>query len=208
MAVQGVDVSSSDGTIDWARAKQAGITFAYVKATEGVQRDTNSSKRAAYFQANWIATNASGLLRGAYHFFRDNLDAQSQADAFVQAIHSAGGLNDNDLPPMLDVESNDGAEKPTRILRVHRCLARIQEELGVRPLLYTYRSFWDEFLDDSFGAYSLWIAAYGTDKPIAPTVPTRPAPSLPAGFADFVFWQYAEFGSVDGMNGGVDLNLA
>ena len=207
MAVQGVDVSKSDGTINWARTRQAGIAFAYIKASEGLQQDPNHEGRIAYFQSNWRKTRANGLLRGAYHFFRDNLDSELQADVFVQTIHNAGGLNDDDLPPMLDVESNDGADRPTRILRVHRCLAKIQEELGVRPLLYTYRSFWDEFLDATFGAYPLWIAAYGSDQPTGPTVPTRPEPAVPAGFSDFVLWQYAEFGEVDGMNGGVDLDL-
>lgn len=207
MPVQGVDVSTFDGTIDWTAVRKAGIEFVYVKATEGLQQDAHHTARTTYFRSNWRKTKKEGLLRGAYHFFRDNLDSELQAETFVQAIESVGGLNDNDLPPMLDVETSDGADTPTRILRVHRCLAKIKDKLGIRPLIYTYRSFWDDNMDDSFSVYSLWLADYGNDKPVGPFVPHRPAPALPKGFTDFVIWQYAEFGSVAGMNSGVDLNL-
>ena len=62
-------------------------------------------------------------------------------------------------------------------------------------------------MDDSFGGYSLWLADYGNDKPVGPSVPDRPAPALPKGFTELVIWQYSEFGTVVGMNSGVDLNL-
>jgi len=207
MPVQGVDISTFDGKIDWKAVREAGIEFVYIKATEGIQQDANHTARTAYFRSNWRKTLTKSLLRGAYHFFRDNLDSELQAETFVQALQDAGGLKDSDLPPVLDVETNDGADSPTRVLRVHRCLAKIKDKLGIRPLLYTYRSFWDDHMDDSFGEYPLWLAAYGNDKPVGPSVPDRPAPALPKGFNDFVIWQYAEFGTVAGMNSGVDLNL-
>ena len=207
MPVQGVDVSTFDGKIDWSAVRKAGVEFTYIKATEALQQDAHRAARTTYFRSNWRKTQKEGLLRGAYHFFRDNLDSELQAETFVQAIESVGGLNDNDLPPVLDVETSDGADRPTRILRVHRCLAKIKDKLGVRPLIYTYRSFWDDNMDDSFGEYPLWLADYGNDKPVVPSVPLRPAPAVPKGFLDFVIWQYAEFGSVAGMNSGVDLNL-
>ena len=207
MPVQGVDVSTFDGTIDWTAVRKAGIEFAYIKATEALQQDARHVARTAYFQSNWHKTQNEGLLRGAYHFFRDNLDSELQAETFVRAIQDAGGMNDTDLPPMLDVETSDGADSHARILRVHRCLVKIKEILGVRPLIYTYRSFWDDNMDDSFGAYSLWLADYGDDKPVGPSVPDRPAPAPPEGFTDFVIGQYAEFGSVAGINAGVDLSL-
>jgi len=166
MPVQGVDISTFDGMIDWKAVRKADIEFVYIKATEGLQQDARHAARTAYFRSNWRKTLTQSLLRGAYHFFRDNLDSELQAETFVKAIQDAGGLKDGDLPPMLDVETNDGADNPTRILRVHRCLAAIQEILGIRPLIYTYRSFWDDNMDDSFGGYSLWLADYGNDKPV------------------------------------------
>ena len=56
----GIDVSAHQGTIDWVRAARDGITFAYVKTTEG--RDFTDER----FDENW---REAGLDRGAYHFF-------------------------------------------------------------------------------------------------------------------------------------------
>lgn len=58
----GNDVSSHQGTVDWNSWKSKGVTFAYIKATEGTTY-TNSDFSALYTGA----TNA-GLIRGSYHF--------------------------------------------------------------------------------------------------------------------------------------------
>jgi GH25 family lysozyme M1 (1,4-beta-N-acetylmuramidase) len=34
-APQGIDVSSYQGTIDWTKVASEGVSFAYIKATEG-----------------------------------------------------------------------------------------------------------------------------------------------------------------------------
>jgi lysozyme len=203
MSTQGIDVSRLNGTLDWGRISQAGIAFAYIKATEGLQNDPNSAARIAYFQSNWQQAADAGVLRGAYHFFRANDDSELQADQFLMAI---GAVADADLPPMLDVETDDGTDNATIILRVHRCLERIQSQLGVTPLVYTYASFWNAHLDAGFGAYPLWIAAYGPDQPMPPVVPDR-QPTLPVGWDSWVLWQYGSKGQVDGIDAVVDLDL-
>jgi GH25 family lysozyme M1 (1,4-beta-N-acetylmuramidase) len=206
-AVQGVDVSTSQGTVDWAKVKQNGIAFAYIKASEGLNQ--NSPTRAAYFRSNWKKTRDAGILHGAYHFFRANQDAELQAMAFVQAIEDVGGLQADDLPPMLDVETTDSTAQEMIILRVHRCLDKIGSELNVTPLIYTYKDFWDENLDDSFGDFPFWIASYpdSVNIPTSPKIPTRPRPALPSPFEQFVFWQYGSKGLVSGIKTNVDLDL-
>src|ERR1044071_3304348 len=61
--VRGIDVSHHQGNIDWKSVKTSGITFAYLKATEG------SDFADADFPANWHGSAKPGLVRGAYHFF-------------------------------------------------------------------------------------------------------------------------------------------
>ena len=205
MAVQGIDVSRFQGSIDWHQVAHSGIGFAYVKATEGLQQDAGHEARNAYFQSNWKKIRSVGMLRGAYHFFRADQDAELQADVFLHAIGQPG---DTDLPPMLDVETADGTPTAAIILRVHRCLAKIKEECGVTPIVYTYRDFWTHNLDASFGKlYPLWIAAYGTNAVTHPLVPDRPAPALPTGWAKHTLWQYGSNGRVPGIIPVVDLNV-
>ena len=61
-AIQGIDVSRWQGEIDWAKVKDAGTRFAFIKATEGGDHvDPN-------FKRNWIEAKRHGVPRGAYHF--------------------------------------------------------------------------------------------------------------------------------------------
>ncbi|MGD9657375.1 MAG: GH25 family lysozyme, partial [Methylocystis sp.] len=61
-AVHGIDVSKNQGNIDWEQVRDAGVSFAIIKATEG--GDRTDSK----FAYNWAAAKAAGVPRGAYHF--------------------------------------------------------------------------------------------------------------------------------------------
>lgn len=62
-AVHGTDASKYQGPVDWKAAKAAGISFAFVKATEGGDRLDD------YFHEHWRGTRAAGIPRSAYHFF-------------------------------------------------------------------------------------------------------------------------------------------
>src|SRR5512143_3772416 len=62
MPVQGIDVSYWQGDIDWMQARNAGVRFAYIKATEG--GDVVDPK----FLQNWQNAKNAGVVRGAYHF--------------------------------------------------------------------------------------------------------------------------------------------
>src|SRR5437899_3040072 len=64
----GIDVSGHQSTVDWAGVAEAGIAFAYAKATEG------TSFVDPQFPINWERMKSANILRGAYHFFRPKLD--------------------------------------------------------------------------------------------------------------------------------------
>ncbi|WKL00296.1 GH25 family lysozyme [Paenibacillus amylolyticus] len=61
---QGIDVSRYQGNIDWAKVKASGMTFVFIKATEG-QTYTDPN-----YQKNVTSALAAGMLVGTYHFFR------------------------------------------------------------------------------------------------------------------------------------------
>jgi GH25 family lysozyme M1 (1,4-beta-N-acetylmuramidase) len=189
--VRGVDVAHYQGTIDWKRARNAGIGFAFASVGDG----------AGYvdptFGDNWRHTKDAGVVRGAYQFFRPTQDPKAQADLLVHQIEHAGGLHDGDLPPALDIETSDGASDSTVVNHAKTWLEHVEHALHRTPVVYVSPGFWSGLGNpSSFGKYPLWVANWGVS-----------CPSLPGGsWSQFAFWQYSDHGSVPGIPGTVDLD--
>ncbi len=60
--IQGLDVYTGEGVVNWTSVKNANYAFAFVKADEGV------SNPDAQFAANMTNANAAGVYVGPYHF--------------------------------------------------------------------------------------------------------------------------------------------
>lgn len=101
--VRGVDVSAYQGQIDWETLADQGLSFAFIKATEG------SSFEDPRFRENWTGARSAGLRVGAYHFFSFDSPGASQAQNFIGAVQGFEGM----LPPVVDVELY-GAHKKVR----------------------------------------------------------------------------------------------
>ena len=84
----GMDVSFYQESMDWARAFQHGIRFAFIKATE---RTSTIDRR---FESNWSNAGKAGILKGAYHFYRSQYSARQQAAFFHQVVSRSGDLGD------------------------------------------------------------------------------------------------------------------
>jgi GH25 family lysozyme M1 (1,4-beta-N-acetylmuramidase) len=200
--VDGIDVSYAQGTIDWTTVRQAGLGFAYMKATEG--DNITDSK----FVRNWSASKGI-LQRGAYHYFhaRTTPDAtRTQADHFVDVVATAGGAAE--LPPMVDMESlPHGVTVDQAVRSLQFFLSIVWQATGRRPLIYTFPSFWKDTMERSpaFAAvYRLWIASYGRDLG-GGEFDTRPnGPLIPPGWSDFTVWQHAIRRGVPGITAAVD----
>lgn len=186
--LQGIDVSHYDGQINWrAVAGDPGLPqFAYLKATEGVTMVDSQ------YRANCVGADASGLLRGAYHFFAPGSPVADQVANFCSTVGNIKGQ----LPPMLDVEVG-GLTQPAYVAAVTQWLQQTADKLGCMPGIYTTASFWNSNLGSfaPFLAYPLWIAEYTS----------RPSPNVPPG-SSYTFWQYSSTGAVSGIAGSVDMN--
>ena len=193
MTLPGIDLSDfqSLSSEDWSTLASQGLKFAFVKATEG------RSFRAESFQEKWRDAKAAGLLRGAYHFFRPSRTGEEQAANFLEALQAVGGLEQDDLSPVLDIESRDGIQSSEIRKRCLVWLDQVEQATGRTPIIYTGPSFGEDVLgpDARFAAYPLWVAHY-----------TKGQPSIPKKWANCALWQYMETGRVKGIVGGVDLN--
>ncbi len=93
----GIDVSHHNGDIDYAKVKDAGHRFVFIKATQ------DNDFIDPMFPTNMARARAAGLAAGAYHFFDYTLDGRAQADHFLDRVEAADGI-DGALPPVVDVE--------------------------------------------------------------------------------------------------------
>lgn len=183
----GIDVSHYQGAVDWNQVHQAGMSFAFAKATEGL------SYVDPEFAANWSGMLAAGLIRGAYHFYDPEADASQQAAHFLAIV---GEIGPNDLPPVLDVETTNGVAGSTVWAGARTWLSTVAQATGRTPILYTSPSFWNASSPDpTLVSYPLWLADYAA------------TPTLPNGFAAWTFWQHSQTGSVAGVTGSVDLDV-
>jgi len=149
--VPGIDVSEWQGSIDWAQVAGSGVKFAITRINDGHHMDP-------YFQANWDAIKAVGLVRGAYQFYEPNIDAALQASWVVQAV---GVLGPGDLPVMLDVEWTSGTPNAQGI---GTWLSQVEAGTGKRPLIYTALGYWNQYFTSEFGDYDLVVANYGSNS--------------------------------------------
>ena len=183
----GIDVSKYQGVVNWRAVADAGYRFAVVRATLG------DVKVDETFETNWIGARSVGLLISAYHVVKPEIPAGAQIDRFVATL--SGHITD--LPPVLDIEL-DGGQTPDQITAtIRECLRLSAQRFGRRPIIYTAKWFWNKFVLSSgeWAQVDLWVASYGTAEA-----------QLPAGWASWKIWQYANNGSVPGIAGDVDLN--
>lgn len=183
--LSGIDVSKWQGPVDWKSVQQAGIAFAFARATYG------ASEVDSYFSDNWQAMKDAGIIRGAYHFFLAADDPTQQAEFFIRTV---GTLSPDDLPPVIDVESGSGVSS-NLAANVQTWLSTVEQGLGRTPIIYTAPSYWNENMTGGFGNYPLWVAEYGVSSPKAVN-----------GWDNWTCWQYSSIGKVGGVNGSVDLD--
>jgi lysozyme len=187
--LKGVDVSAYQGTINWSLVKGDGTTFAFIRASDGI--NTPDSK----FAANWPGAKSAGLIRGAYQYFRPSQDPTAQAQLLIDAIDENGGFQPGDLPPVLDLETSSGQSSSVVVSRAQTWLQHVEKALGIKPIVYT-ANFMSSVIGTAFGAYTLWVANYEASCPL-----------LPSGWSDWHFWQDSDSGKVKGVSGGVDTDL-
>jgi GH25 family lysozyme M1 (1,4-beta-N-acetylmuramidase) len=183
--LEGIDVSTYQGTIDWTKVKASGRAWAIARVGDGLGNDNQ-------FAANWAGMKTVGMVRGVYQFFRPGSDPIAQADLLLGKI---GTLGDGDLAPALDIEVTDGQSNATITANMTKWLQHVEAKTGRVPLIYTSPGFWSSLGNPNFGHYTLWVANWQVS-----------CPSVPSGWTAWPFWQYADNGTVPGISGAVDLD--
>ncbi|HEY1814184.1 MAG TPA: GH25 family lysozyme [Kofleriaceae bacterium] len=179
--VNGIDVSEYDDAVDWPTAKAAGISFAFVRVSDGL--DFPDTKFSTY----WPGAQAAGVIRGAYQYFEPDQDPIQQADMLLSAMGSA---MPTDLPPVLDLETADGLSTSAVVTAVQAWVGEVSAAIGRPPIIYAGLYSWPELTGGADMTTSpLWIAQYTTAA----------CPDIPDPWTSWLFWQHSDTGVVDGV---------
>lgn len=181
--IRGVDVSTYQGNIDWEVLSAQGISFAFIKATEG------SSLVDPHFYFNYSEAKKQGISIGAYHFFSYDSPAETQAENFINAVTPFEGM----LPPVIDLELYGNYEKdpPARDYvdkQLGIMLKAIEDHYGLKPIIYATEKSYQLFLSEAYDNYDIWIR----DVYFSPKLSDE---------RDWTFWQYTNRGKLKGYSG-------
>ena len=188
-SLHGIDVSRHQRVINWEqvkdmKVKNIKIGFAFIKATEGVD------KIDVQFRRNWFHAEKQNIPRGAYHFFIAGKSGKAQADNFIETVK----LKKGDLPPVLDIEETYGTPKNEMLKNVRDWIEKIEQAYKVKPIIYTNINFYYKFLKEELDDYPFWIAHYFQTR--KPRIGRK-----------WIFWQHSEKGRVNGIKTPVDFNV-
>lgn len=198
---RGIDVSNWQGAVDWPRVAQAGIRFAWIKTSEGVNYVD------PWFNRNASGAQTAGVPWGGYHFARPDgghADPQREAAWAVQA-----GIARGPLPPVLDLETSALSAGATDDWAL-AWLAEVERLSGRRPVVYVGAYFPMEPNSD-LAVYDLWLPSYpsGAENPNPDLLP-RPVvpPAWRQAGRTWQVWQFTSKGRIPGVAGWCDVNVA
>ncbi len=199
-SIMGIDVSVYQGDIDWDAVKAAGVEFAIIRCgnrgyvTGTVNEDAN-------FKANIKGATEAGIKVGVY-FFSQALTTEEALEEAEFCLELVEGY-ELDYPiffvweVVIDADGDTARTAyidPQQLTDNFLVFAERIEIGGYTAGIYANKktAVWKYDLsrvDD----YTMWFAGY-TDTPTL--------------YYDLQLWQYSSSGTVDGIDGNVDLNIA
>jgi len=191
MQRKGIDVSTWQGDINWNKVKADGIEFAMLRSSFGKENPDKQTDNK--FWQNYKNAKAAGMPIGAYHYSYATTveDAKKEAAFFLSIVKGC----QFEYPVAFDIEDPSqmylGKDRITDIIMTF--CERVQAA-GYYVSLYTNLDWISNRIDMSRAkAFDIWLAQWN-DKPTYS--------------GNFGMWQYTSSGSVNGISGNVDMNIA
>ena len=181
--VHGIDLSHYQGEVFWETVgNNTKMAYVYLKATEGGDRID------AKYERNIELAHRYGLKVGSYHFFRPKTPLSLQLQNFTTQCLPG----EQDLIPMIDVETTGNMPTDQFCDSLMTFLHMIERTYRQKPLVYTFRNFYNKHLVGMLDDYQLMIAMYQDVEPVL------------ADGRDITMWQYTGKGRIVGVNGYID----
>ncbi len=181
--VHGIDLSRYQGDVFWETVgENTKMAYVYLKATEGGDRIDPK------FERNIELAHRYGLKVGSYHFFRPKTPLRKQLENFTAQCLPG----EQDLIPMIDVETTGGLPSNQFCDSLMHFLWMVEQHYKQKPLVYTFRNFYNWHLVGRLNDYQLMVAMYLDEEPVLDDE------------RDITLWQYTGKGRIVGINGFVD----
>jgi GH25 family lysozyme M1 (1,4-beta-N-acetylmuramidase) len=196
LVTRGIDVSRSQGDIDFNKVKEAGIDFVMIRA--GLRGSAEGQVlEDDYFKTNLAKAQKAGLEVGVYFYSQaiDTTEAAEEAQFVIDLLNGA----DITYPIAIDLEQISSSEARTSKLspqlysEIANAFCQKIDEAGYRPMIQGGIRTFSELLDiEDLQKYPVWIVYYG----------------FPQYYPyEFGMWQYSKSGHIDGIEGDVSLDI-
>lgn len=189
----GIDVSEHQGEIDWAAVAASGVEFAMLRL--GYRGSTlGDLYMDEHFHANLQGAKDNGLAVGVYFFSQAKNEAEAREEAeFVLTSLEGQTL---ELPIFYDWEFIGGRIESENAIPMTQCAEAFCQAVlsrGYEAGVYFNQTYGNHYLDlFTLRNYTLWLAEYD----ITPDFPHH-----------FDCLQYTDSGTIDGIEGTVDLDI-
>ena len=187
--MKGIDVSVHNGNIDWNKVKADGIEFAILRAGYGKV----ASQKDKQFENNYAGAKNAGISVGAYWYSYATTpeEARQEAEVCISVLKN----KQFEFPIYFDQEEKKTLDTGrANCSAIIRAFCEVLEKAGYWVGLYTSRSVLSTHIEDDIKTrYALWVAEWGSKLNYSGAVG---------------IWQHLDKGSVDGITGNVDLDMA
>ena len=183
VVARGIDVSHWKGVIDWQAVAADDIQFVMLGTTYNGGVDPN-------FRTNAEGAYRAGLNIGAYLYSYATTPqmASDEADFILDLIKDYP----ISYPVAFDAESSAlGALSPQEISEIINTFCKRIEDAGYYPMVYANDYWLANKIDMSTMHYDVWVARY----------------EIKHNFSNPAMWQATQTGSVNGVNGNVDIDF-
>jgi GH25 family lysozyme M1 (1,4-beta-N-acetylmuramidase) len=197
--LDGIDVSTWNGDINWKKVKAAGIDYAIIRVG-GRYTSSGGYFTDSKYEQNLKGAIAAGIDVGVYFFSTAiNTTEAKQEAAYVMSLISGYNIN---LPIVMDYEYATGPSG--RLYNAHlskaaatnvvKAFCRTVEAKGYVGMIYASKSVLVSDMNASSIAksYPVWNAQYN----ISDTLTTKHS-----------YWQYSSSGNVSGIDHATDTNF-
>lgn len=195
---KGIDISLFQGKIDWEKVAADGVEYVFIRVGYRGYGKEGRLVVDEMFAQNIQGAKAAGLKVGVYFF--------GQAVTVEEAKEEAGLVLEQlspyqiDYPVVYDVERVNSDSARTNNLdaatRTDIVIAFLEEikGAGYQPMVYANLEMYAVLLEfERLESYDKWFAYYGEEMYFP---------------YHYDMWQYTEKGTVDGINGAVDMNIS
>ncbi|MEE3357804.1 MAG: glycoside hydrolase family 25 protein [Lachnospiraceae bacterium] len=196
---RGIDVSYHQGDIDWIKVKNSGVEFVYIRMGYRGYTDKGTLAKDEKFDEYLKGAKKAGLDVGIYFFSQATTikEAKEEADFVLDTL----GKTELDLPIVYDPENVGGVDARTDGVSGYQwtknTLAFCKKIKAAKHDTAVYSNMiWEanrlDMAEIAEAGIPVWYADY------------EPLPQSPY---KYFCWQYSSTGTVDGIDGNVDLDI-